>query len=180
MVEADVIIDLATLTGASMVALGENIGSLFASGKMVKEVSFLFWCACYVCSPTVMIVSYDSIVLLWLMVLLFPAFCQELLRAAQRSGDNLWPMPLHEAYRPNIKSKLADIKNIGDGKAGSITAALFLQEFVRKDREWAHIDMAGPVWDNAAHKPTGYGVSLLVEYLVQQALEQQHGNGRSL
>ena len=78
-------------------------------------------------------------------------------------------MPLHPGYKPNIKSKIADIKNSADGRAGSITAALFLQEFVSKDMEWAHVDMAGPVWDNATHKPTGFGVRLLVEYLVRQA-----------
>lgn len=81
-------------------------------------------------------------------------------------------MPLHEEYKQNIKSKIADIKNIGDGKAGSITAALFLQEFVVKDKEWAHIDMAGPVWDNATHKPTGYGVKLLIEYILDQVQQQ--------
>jgi leucyl aminopeptidase len=94
---------------------------------------------------------------------------QDLLNAAKRSGDQLWPMPLHEEYAQNIKSKIADIKNIGDGKAGSITAALFLKEFVAKGKEWAHIDMAGPVWDNTSHKPTGYGVALLVDFLLQQA-----------
>jgi leucyl aminopeptidase len=78
-------------------------------------------------------------------------------------------MPLHAEYKDNIKSKIADIKNIGDGKAGSITAALFLQEFVAEGREWAHIDMAGPVWDNATHKPTGYGVKLLLTYILDQA-----------
>lgn len=77
-------------------------------------------------------------------------------------------MPLHE-YKDNIKSKIADIKNSADGRAGSITAALFLQEFVAKNKEWAHIDMAGPVWDNATHKPTGYGVKLLMEYILGQA-----------
>jgi leucyl aminopeptidase len=66
-----------------------------------------------------------------------------------------------------IKSSLADIKNIGGKGAGSITAALFLKEFVEKGTQWAHIDMAGPVWDNGGGgRPTGYGVKLLVEYLL--------------
>ena len=82
-------------------------------------------------------------------------------------------MPLHDEYKANIKSKIADIKNIGDGRAGSITAALFLQEFVSKDKEWAHIDMAGPVWDNSTHKPTGYGVKLLMNYILNQVQQLQ-------
>ena len=75
-------------------------------------------------------------------------------------------MPLHDEYKANIKSKIADIKNIGDGRAGSITAALFLQEFVSKD-------MAGPVWDNSTHKPTGYGVKLLMNYILNQVQQLQ-------
>ena len=87
------------------------------------------------------------------------------MKASERSGDALWQMPLHAKYKKNIKSNIADVKNVGDGKAGSITAALFLQEFIQSS-EWAHIDMAGPVWDNATNQPTGYGVRLLVEYIL--------------
>jgi leucyl aminopeptidase len=68
-------------------------------------------------------------------------------------------MPLEPSYKELIKSQLADLKNIGAKGGGSITAALFLQEFVDKAK-WAHIDMAGPVWDTTQNKPTGYGVKL--------------------
>ena len=75
---------------------------------------------------------------------------------------------MRASYKKNIKSKIADIKNVGAGGAGSITAALFLKEFVTTNK-WAHIDMAGPVWNDGEHKPTGYGVKLLTNYLLKLA-----------
>jgi leucyl aminopeptidase len=63
----------------------------------------------------------------------------ELLQAAKRSDESIWHMPLEAAYKPTIKGTLTDLKNLGTGKGGgSITAALFLQEFVEKT-PWAHI-----------------------------------------
>ena len=85
--------------------------------------------------------------------------------AAKRADEGIWPMPLEPSYKELIKSQLADLKNIGAKGGGSITAALFLQEFVDKAK-WAHIDMAGPVWDTSNTKPTGYGVKLLVDFLL--------------
>jgi hypothetical protein len=61
-----------------------------------------------------------------------------LLRAGEQSDDGLWKMPLVASYRENIKSPIADVANIGSKGGGSITAALFLQEFVSKTK-WAHI-----------------------------------------
>ena len=123
----DTIIDLATLTGACVVALGEECGGLYTNSTTL---------------------------------------CNQLKESSIKSGDELWHMPLNKKYIKNIKSTIADIKNLGERGGGSITAALFLQEFVRKDTNWAHIDMAGPVWDSKGHNPTGYGVKLLTEYLL--------------
>jgi leucyl aminopeptidase len=68
--------------------------------------------------------------------------------SAERSGEKMWHMPLcEESYGEHVKSKLADLKNIGGKGGGSITAALFLKEFVNKSA-WAHLDIAGPVWSD--------------------------------
>ena len=85
--------------------------------------------------------------------------------AAKRTDESLWQLPLESGYKDMIKSHIADLKNVGGKSGGSITAALFLQEFVEKAK-WAHIDMAGPVWDNKEMKPTGFGVKFLVDYLL--------------
>lgn len=121
---ATTIVDLATLTGAAIVALGERIACLYSSDEGLRT---------------------------------------ELEGASKRSDEPLWPMPLEPSYKELIKSTIADLKNIGGKGGGSITAALFLQEFVQKSR-WAHIDMAGPVWQD--NKATGYGVKLLVDFLL--------------
>jgi len=65
-----------------------------------------------------------------------------------------------------LKSKIADLKNVGGRAGGSITAALFLKEFV-KSTPWAHIDMAGPVWDTKAGASTGFGVKMLVDLVTK-------------
>jgi len=56
------------------------------------------------------------------------------------------------------------MKNTGSRWGGSITAALFLKEFIHEGVEWAHLDMAGPVWDEKAGLPTGYGASTLAHF----------------
>jgi leucyl aminopeptidase len=84
--------------------------------------------------------------------------------SASRWNEGIWSMPLEESYRELMKSKIADLKNISGSKGGgSITAALFLEEFIEKT-SYAHIDMAGPVWEKDG--PTGYGVKLLVDFLL--------------
>ena len=66
-----------------------------------------------------------------------------------------------------IRSKIADMKNIGGANSGSITAAQFLQRFIEKDTAWAHLDIAGVAWQDGEQKPTipswgtGWGVHLL-------------------
>ncbi|MBE5074170.1 leucyl aminopeptidase [Erythrobacteraceae bacterium E2-1 Yellow Sea] len=94
----------------------------------------------------------------------------QLLGAGKGSGDKLWRMPLGPAYDKLIDSPIADIKNVGPRYAGSITAAQFLQRFIRKGTPWAHCDIAGMVW---ADKPgatwdkgaTGYGVRLIDRFV---------------
>ena len=97
------------------------------------------------------------------------ALVDELLAAGRASGEHLWQLPLVREYREELRSGIADLKNIGGGDAGAITAALFLGEFVT-GVPWAHLDIAGPAFSDkdgslAPRGATGYGVRLLVEYL---------------
>jgi len=95
---------------------------------------------------------------------------KHLQESADRSGDRVWRLPLHDDYKPAIKSPVADISNIGSQTymAGATTAALFLQNFV-EDVPWAHLDIAGTAFDvpdlpyYRPHSATGYGVRLLVD-----------------
>ncbi len=95
--------------------------------------------------------------------------CEKLAAAGQLTGEKLWRMPLAppgESYDKNINSPIADVKNIGGGRAGgSITAAQFLQRFVN-GKPWAHLDIAGMAWadKDAPTVPKGataFGVRLL-------------------
>ena len=89
--------------------------------------------------------------------------------AAQVTNEKLWSLPIEESYTKQVKSTLADVKNIGGGKGGgAITAALFLKEFV-ENTDWAHVDIAGPVWDSSKKSATGYGVRFLVEYVLNSS-----------
>ncbi|MDJ0707832.1 MAG: leucyl aminopeptidase [Leptolyngbyaceae cyanobacterium MO_188.B28] len=129
----DAMIDLATLTGACVVALGDNIAGLWSPDDSLAD---------------------------------------EIVNAADRSGEKLWRMPMEEKYFEGMKSVVADMKNTGPRPGGSITAALFLQQYV-KDTRWAHLDVAGPVWtekENGYHNPgaTGYGVRTLVQWVLGQ------------
>jgi leucyl aminopeptidase len=127
---AEAVVDIATLTGACMVALGGGIGGLYSPSDAVAA---------------------------------------EVASAARAAGEKLWRMPLEASYKDLIKSPIADLKNTGGRMGGSITAALFLQEFVDVDKvEWAHLDIAGPVWDDKAAVATGFGAQLLAEWAVAQ------------
>jgi len=131
----DAIIDVATLTGAQAVALGDEIGAVFASRDDLAA---------------------------------------QLLAASERSGETMWRMPLHPSYESHIDSDVADIKNIGKaGRAGSISAALFLQRFVN-GLPWAHLDIAGPSRMDATRGyyqrgGSAYGARTLVEYLIERS-----------
>lgn len=94
----------------------------------------------------------------------------KLLDAGKESGDPLWRFPLSKAYDKLIDSPIADMKNVGARGAGSITAAQFLQRFIKDGVKWAHLDIAGTVWaekDGAvwAKGATGYGVRLLDRFI---------------
>jgi leucyl aminopeptidase len=71
------------------------------------------------------------------------AFCDRFLRAARAEGEGAWRMPLAPAYDKLLKSRLADMKNVGGRPAGAITAAQFLQRFIRDGMPWIHLDIAG-------------------------------------
>jgi leucyl aminopeptidase len=90
-----------------------------------------------------------------------------ILAAGPKVGENVWRMPIPAAYERHIDSPIADVKNMGNGRAGgSITAALFLQRFTN-GTPWAHIDIAPTAWVKDSRNPTvpdgavGYGVRLL-------------------
>lgn len=127
----DAIVDLATLTGACIVALGDDIAGLF--------------------SPD------DALV-------------AQLEKASETAGEKLWRLPMEEKYFEGLKSGIADFKNTGPRAGGSITAALFLKQFV-KETSWAHLDIAGPVWadkENGYNSSgaTGFGVRTLVNWVL--------------
>ncbi len=93
----------------------------------------------------------------------------QLAAAGKAVGERLWRMPLGDEYDKDLRSPIADMKNIGGGKAGSITAAQFLQRFI-KGTPWAHLDIAGVVWNEkgtalAPGGATGYGVRLLNRFI---------------
>jgi leucyl aminopeptidase len=128
--QASAIIDLATLTGACVIALGDWAAGLWSTDEAVKG---------------------------------------ELLAASERSGDRLWPMPLYDEYRDQIKSDIALIKNSSGRPGGACTAAMFLRTFA-EETPWAHLDIAGPASmtkDRAdlARGATGFGVRVLLEYI---------------
>ena len=72
---------------------------------------------------------------------------------------------MEESYWESMKSGIADMLNTGARQGGSITAALFLKQFVDEKVQWLHIDMAGPVWSDKKRTATGFGVSTLVEWV---------------
>ena len=133
--QPDAVVDLATLTGACVIALGDEMAGLWSNDDDLAT-------------------ALDT--------------------AAGTAGEGLWRMPLRKSYKDGLKSLLADTKNTGPRPGGSITAALFLQEFVASGTAWAHIDIAGPVWSDKGRGldpagATGYGVRTLVNWVCQQA-----------
>jgi leucyl aminopeptidase len=122
------IVDMATLTGAVVIALGDvNTGILGTSQELIDEI--------IACSKEV--------------------------------GEKFWQLPVGKEYSAQIKSDIADIKNIGKGrKAGTIAGAVFIQEFV-KDAQWAHLDIAGTAWNDEpkphhSKGPSGVAVRTLL------------------
>jgi len=127
----DVIIDIATLTGACKVALGKYMAGLMGNDeKLIKQLQ----------------------------------------RAAEDSGEKVWTMPSGDEYAEEMKSKIADLKNIGSKWGGACTAAAFLRQFVGK-KKWAHLDIAGvEIFEKdtefTAQGASGFGVRLLTTYLM--------------
>jgi leucyl aminopeptidase len=93
--------------------------------------------------------------------------------AGRYTGERVWQLPLDPFYDKMIRSKIADMKNIGGPNSGAITAAQFLQRFVEKDMPWAHLDIAGVAWQDGEQKPTipswgtGWGVRLLNRLVIE-------------
>lgn len=86
--------------------------------------------------------------------------------ASEASGDLVWQMPLDDAYGEQLKSNFADLPNIGGREGGSITAACFLQHFIKDGQAWAHLDIAGTAWQSGEQKgATGRPVPMLMSYL---------------
>ena len=133
--EPDAVIDLATLTGACVIALGDEIAGLWSCDTPLAE---------------------------------------SLCKAGSAGGEDLWRMPLRPSYRAGLKSGVADMKNTGPRPGGSITAALFLQDFIPKGLPWAHLDIAGTVWTDKDRGldpagATGFGVRTLVNWVMAEA-----------
>ncbi len=123
------VIDIATLTGACVIALGAVRSGLFTPDDALAEA---------------------------------------LTRAGEVSEDLCWRMPLDDEYAEGLKSRFADVANVGGRAAGSVTAAKFLQRFAGK-LAWAHLDIAGTAWRSGAAKgATGRPVGLLLEYLLSR------------
>jgi leucyl aminopeptidase len=128
------LVDVATLTGACVVALGRWVSGLFgAPGAWVETVR----------------------------------------RAADRAGDRVWPMPIYEEAREELRSEIADLVNSAGRQGGAITGAAFLREFAA-GRPWAHLDIAGTAWveERKPYQPkgaTGAAVRLLTELATSEA-----------
>jgi leucyl aminopeptidase len=97
------------------------------------------------------------------------ALAEAYTKAARAAGESLWRMPLLDELREGLKSDVADLKHTGDRYGGSITAALFLREFIG-DTKWAHLDIAGPAFLDRVSTlgpkgGTGFGVMSFIAYL---------------
>jgi leucyl aminopeptidase len=123
------IVDMATLTGAVIIALGDQNTGIMGNDQ---------------------------------------AFVDQIISLGKEAGENFWQLPVSKEYSKQIKSDIADIKNIGPrGKAGTIMGAVFIQEFVDKAK-WAHLDIAGTAWNDAvrphqAKGPTGVAIRTLIK-----------------
>ena len=130
------IVDLATLTGAMIIALGHENAGAFSNND---------------------------------------AFCNAFLKAAEAECEGAWRLPMGQAYDDQLKSRIADMKNVGGRPGGSITAAQFLRRFIKDDVPWIHLDIAGvaSVKSDTMLAPkgaTGWGVMAL-DRLVRDGFE---------
>jgi leucyl aminopeptidase len=125
------IIDLATLTGACVVALGQDVAGVMSNDQ---------------------------------------PWCETVIAAAKKCGEPCWQLPMFPEYDEQIKSEVADMKNVGDGRwGGAITAAKLLEQFVGK-KPWVHLDIAGPAFVEKPKPWTDGGASgVFVRTLVEVA-----------
>ncbi|HYY57706.1 MAG TPA: leucyl aminopeptidase [Pyrinomonadaceae bacterium] len=136
------IVDMATLTGAVSIALGDvNTAVLGTDQELINEI----------------------------------------ISAGREVGEKFWQLPLDKEYTKQIKSDIADIKNVGGRKAGTITAAAFLKEFA-DGISWAHLDIAGTAWGDEskpfrAKGPTGVAVRTLLNIVERAARAQSAKDG---
>jgi len=127
------VVDVATLTGAVLVALGTT--------------------------TTGVVTNNDE-------------FYNVLQKASDISGEKIWKLPAFDEYRELIKSDVADLKNVGGRMAGTVTAGLFIEEFIKDKKPWLHLDIAGTSWSDSdknylSKGATGVGVRTLY-YLVRE------------
>lgn len=128
----DWIVDIATLTGACMIALGTVRAGVFSNDRTLRG---------------------------------------QLEAAAEKVGERFWPLPLDDDYKEGLKSKIADLKNVGGRWGGAVTAAKFLEEFVG-DTPWCHVDMAGLDMFSAEKDgkgPQGFGVLTLARMVMDES-----------
>jgi len=102
--QPDVVVDIATLTGAAIIALGRTVSAVLTNED---------------------------------------ALYQRLFKAGEYCGERVWQLPLYEEFRSQLVSDVADIESVGGRSAGTITAAVFLKEFINEGQPWMHIDIAG-------------------------------------
>ena len=137
------VIDLATLTGACVVALGEEITGMFSGcDRLAARIQ----------------------------------------RAADATGEYVWPMPMHAHFDELLKSDVADCRNVGPRWGGAVTAACFLRKFVGTT-PWVHLDIAGPSWADSSTDwrdagGTGAMVRTLVQFLRQWPDSEPHAGHR--
>ncbi len=129
------LVDIATLTGACVVALGQFAIGMFGTDQRLKE---------------------------------------QVRKSGLKAGERVWEMPLWDEYFEQLRSDVADMRNIGGRGGGMITAALFLSKFVG-DCSWIHLDIASTDWSERERAyipkgPTGIGTRLLVQYLIDRSL----------
>ena len=135
------VLDLATLTGACIVALGLKVAGLFSNND---------------------------------------AFCKEVIAACRKTGERVWRLPIYEDFKEQLKSSVADLKNVGGKWGGAATAAKFLEQFVGST-PWIHLDIAGPSWSDTENSTrdaggTGCFVRSLVAHVESWAEAQRRGS----
>ena len=132
---AEAIVDVATLTGAAVVALGHEASVVMGTDE---------------------------------------GLVRDLTRSGEATGERLWPLPLWPEHEEMLKGQFADLKNMGDGSAGTIAGGAFLKQFVPEGVPWAHLDIAGTAYLESARAHGAPGATLvparlLVDWIARSA-----------